>query len=174
MGQQTSWTEYRDRVCYPVERYLLGYAVWDKERLFSAIMSRAFANEPGELGQFPKIPIDTGLGTKGDFVLDFAIFHKFAEKAGTPKEINHLREFYGQNKVLHAFSKNILRLQNFILWGDDEQKRKVWDESGEVLAEYFEKLIAVIYLEQGIDAVTEFLDTYHFFGEIEKIRAAGA
>ena len=34
------------KICYPVERYLLGYPVRNKERLISAIISNALLNEP--------------------------------------------------------------------------------------------------------------------------------
>jgi len=39
------------------------------------------------------------------------------------------------------------------------------------LADRFEMLVAVIYLEKGIDAVKEFLLKHHFFEEIDRIKA---
>jgi dsRNA-specific ribonuclease len=59
-------------------------------------------------------------------------------------------------------------LQNYILWGPDERKRCIWDQSTtEMLADRFEMLIATIYLEKGIDAVKEFLKKHQFFEEFE-------
>jgi hypothetical protein len=78
MENTTGWIRYRDEVCYPIEKFLLGYSVRSKERLISAIISNAFLNEKGEFEQLKKIPVDTSLETMGDFVLDFVIFDHFA------------------------------------------------------------------------------------------------
>ena len=172
MEDSTEWIHYRDRICYPVERYLLGFAVQDKERLISAIISNAFLNEKIEFEQLRKIPADKSLETIGDYVLDFAIIEHFPRKEHTtPQEVNDFREFYGNNETLHEFSKRCIRLQNFILWGPDERKQRKWDQpSTYLLANRFEMLIGVIYLEQGIDAVQEFLNRHHFFPSVETFR----
>jgi hypothetical protein len=143
MEESSGWIDYRDKVCYPVERYLLGYAVRNKERLVSAILRNAFLNEKVEFEQIREIPMDKGLGTIGDYVLDYAIIENIPGKESTtPKEINDFRESYGKNANLHLFSKNCIRLQNYILWGPDERDRKIWDQPAtEVLADHFEMLI---------------------------------
>jgi dsRNA-specific ribonuclease len=172
MEDTPEWISYRDRICYPVERYLLGYAVRDKERLISAIISNALRNEGVEFDQLKKIPTDTSLETIGDFVLDYVIIENFATKdQHTAKEIDDFRQLYGTNETLQLFSKNCIHLQNFILWGPDERKQQKWDQPTTViLANRFEMLIAVIYLEKGIDAVKEFLKKHNFFEEIDKIK----
>jgi ribonuclease III len=168
MENTTEWINYRDEICYPVEKYLLGYSVQNKERLVSAIISNAFINEKPEFKQLTKIPADKSLETIGDFVLDFAILEHFPKKESTtPQEVDDNRAFYGKNGTLTWFSKNRLHLQNFILWGPDERVREVWN-SPEVLADRFEMLIGVIYLERGIEAVKEFLIKQKFFEEIDK------
>ena len=172
MEDSTAWMEYRDRICYPVERYLLGSAVRDRERLISAIISNALLNEKPGFEELRKIPADPGLETIGDFVLDFVIIDHFAlMDRYTPKEIDDLRQFYGGNDALHRYAKNSLRLQNFILWGPDERERVIWDQpTTKILADYFEKLVAVIYLEHGIGAVKDFLENHHFFQEIDAMK----
>jgi len=172
MEDTADWISYRDKICYPVERYLLGYAVRNKERLVSAIISNALLNEKVEFEQLKKIPADTSLETIGDFVLDYVIIENFATKdQHTAKEIDDFRQLYGNNETLQLFSKNYIHLQNFILWGPDERKQQKWDQPTTViLANRFEMLIAVIYLEKGIDAVKEFLKKHNFFEEIEKIK----
>ncbi len=45
MADATDTDTYLDTICYPVERYLLGFAVRDKERLISALISNALLNE---------------------------------------------------------------------------------------------------------------------------------
>jgi len=171
MDDTADWIRYRDEICYPVERYLLGFAVRNKERLISAIISNAFLNVSVDFEQLRKIPVDKSLETIGDFVLDYAIIENFPKKQSTsPREINDFREFYGKNETLHRFAKNCIHLQNFILWGPDEREKEIWNQpTTELLADRFEMLIAVMYLEKGIDAVKEFLQKHRFFEEIDKM-----
>jgi dsRNA-specific ribonuclease len=172
MEDTAGWTDYQNRICYPVEKYLLGFAVRDKERLISAIISNAYLNEKTEYEQLRKIPADPSLETIGDFVLDFVIIDNFAREGRySAKEIDDFRQFYGGNDALQLFAKNCIRLQNFIIWGPDERKRKIWDiPETEILADRFEMLIAIIYLEQGIDVVKDFLKKQNFFPEIDIIK----
>jgi len=172
MAQKADWASYLHEICYPVERYLLGYPVRNKERLISAIISNAFLNEKIEFEQLKKIPEDKSLETIGDYVLDFAILEHFPMKdSTTPKEINDFRELYGKNETLHWFAKNQIHLQNFILWGPDEEKQKKWDQpSTNLLAKRFEMLVGVIYLEKGIGGVKVFLEKQKFFQKINEFR----
>jgi len=164
--------KYLEKICYPVERYLFGYAVRNKERLISAIMSNALINQPVGFELLKKIPPDKSLETIGDFVLDFTIIDNFATKDQyTAQEIDDLRQLFGSNEKLQYFARNCIHLQNYILWGPDERKQKKWDQPTTViLADRFEMLIAVIYLEKGVEAVKEFLKKHHFFDEIDKIK----
>jgi dsRNA-specific ribonuclease len=162
---------YLAKICYPVERYLIGFPVRNKERLVSAIISNALLNEPAGFEELVKIPVDKSLETIGDFILDFVIIDNFATKDQyTAQQIDDLRQWYGNNENLQHFAKNCLHLYNYILWGPDERKQHKWDQPTTViLADRFEMLIAVIYLERGIDAVKEFLGRHHFFEEINRI-----
>ena len=172
MEDTAEWINYRNKICYPVEKYLLGFAVRNKERLISAIISNALLNVKVDFEELRKIPVDKSLETIGDYVLDYAIIEHFPKKENTsPREINDFREFYGNNETLHRFSKNCINLQNFILWGPDEREKEIWNQpTTEILADRFEMLIAVIYLEQGIDAVKDFLQKHKFFEEIDNFK----
>ena len=163
---------YLAKICYPVERYLIGYAVRKKERLISAIISNALLNEPVGFEQLSTIHVDKSLETIGDFILDFVIIDNFATKDRyTAQQIDDFRQWYGNNENLQYFAKNCIHLQNYILWGPDERKQQKWDQPTTViLADRFEMLVAVIYLEKGIDAVKEFLKKHHFFEEIDRIK----
>jgi dsRNA-specific ribonuclease len=165
--------KYLDKICYPVERYLIGYAVRNKERLISAIISNALLNEPVGFEHLKNIPVDKSLETIGDFILDFVIIDNFATKDRySAQQIDDFRQWYGKNENLQYFAKNCIHLHNYILWGPDERKQQKWDQPTTViLADRFEMLIAVIYLEKGIDAVKEFLKKHHFFEKIDKIKA---
>jgi dsRNA-specific ribonuclease len=167
MEHSDKWAGSLREICYPVERYLLGYPVRDKERLAGAIISNAFLNETPDFERLKNDSADKSLATIGDYVLDFAILEHFPRKdRTTSQEINAYRERYGNNAALHDFSRTHLQLQNFILWGPDEKTRQVWDQ-GLVLADRFEMLIGVIYLEKDIGAVRTFLDKHNFFPAID-------
>jgi len=172
MESDTGWITYRNDLCKPVETDLLGYPVQNKERLISAIISNALLNEAVPFQELKKIKVDTSLETMGDFILDFLIFDNFALKGHyTAKEIDNFRQLYGGNDILHCFSKKCIKLQDFILWGSDEIRLKKWNQRNtELLADRFEMLIAVIYLENGIDAVKNFLKKHNFFEEIDTIK----
>jgi len=161
------------KICYPVERYLIGYPVRNKERLISAIISNALLNEPAGFEHLVTMHVDKSLETIGDFILDFVIIDNFATKNRyTAQQIDDFRQWYGNNENLQYFAKNCIHLQNYILWGPDERKQQKWDQPTTViLADRFEMLVAVIYLEKGIDAVKEFLKKHHFFEEIDRLKA---
>jgi len=162
---------YLDMICYPVEKYLIGYTVRDKERLISAIISNALLNEPVGFEQLRKIHVDKSLETIGDCILDFVIIDNFAtKKRCTAQDIDDFRQWYGNNENLQYFAKTCIHLQTYILWGPDERKQQKWEQPTTViLADRFEMLIAVIYLEKGIGAVKEFLQKHHFFEELDVI-----
>ena len=170
MKDATDSDTYLAKICYPVERYLIGFAVRNKERLISAIISNALLNEPVGFEQLRTIHVDKSLETIGDFILDFVIIDNFATKDQyTAQQIDDFRQWYGNNESLQYFAKNCIRLQNYILWGPDERNQQKWDQPTTIiLADRFEMLIAILYLEKGIDAVKEFLKKHRFFEEIDK------
>ena len=172
MSDTMGFDSYLKTICYPVERYLLGYPVRDKKRLISAIISNALLNEPVGFEQLSTIPPDKSLETIGDFILDFVIIDHVANNDRyTAQQIDDFRQCYGKNENLQYFAKNGIHLQWYILWGPDERKQQKWDQPTTViLADRFEMLIAVIYLEMGIDAVKEFLKKHHFFEVIDRLK----
>ena len=59
----------------------------------------------------------------------------------------------------------------FYSLGPDERKQQKWDQpSTDILADRFEMLIGVIYLEKGIEAVKKFLNKQNFFQSIDKFK----
>ena len=129
MENTTDWIAYRDELCRPIESDILGFKVQDKQRLISAIISNAFLNEQVKFEQLKKIPADKSLETIGDFVLDFVIIDHFARNVlYTAQQIDDFRQWYGNNINLQYFSKNCIHLQNFILWGPDEEKQRKFEQ----------------------------------------------
>jgi len=174
MNDEADWIKYRDQICYPIEKYLLGYSVQNKERLISAILRNAFTNEPIDfIDRLKEISMDKSLETIGDFVLDYAIIENFPKKERSkPKDVDDYRQFYGNNLTLFQFSMNCIHLEKFVLWGSDEDKNRIWDQPmtthKKILADHFEMLVGVVYLEKGIDGVKEFLGKHNFFESIDK------
>jgi dsRNA-specific ribonuclease len=174
----SSWGDAADydaclaKIGYPVERYLIGYPVRNKECLISAIISNALPDEPAGFEYLTKIPVDTSLETIGDVILNFVIIDNFATKDQySAQQIDDLRLWYGNDEHLQIFAKNCLHLQNYILWGPIERKHQIWDQPPAViLADRFGMLVAVLSLEQGIGAVKEFLNKHHLFEEIDRMK----
>ena len=175
MEKNDEWASYLQEICYPVERYLLGFTVRDKERLAGAIITSAFLNGTIGFDQLRKIPQDRSLETIGSYVLAFAILEQFPQKeTATPQEVNDFREFHTSSLTLHWFARNHLHLQHFMLWGPGEKENGTGDQPPmKMLAERFGMLVGVIYLEKGIEAVREFLKKHHFFEEIDRLNKPG-
>ena len=171
MQEPITWEQYRDELCKPIEDELLGFPVQNKERLISAIISNQLLNEGVPFPELKDCRKDSSLETMGDYILDFTIFDNFALKGKfTAKEIDDFRQFYGGNEALHLYSKKHLKLQKFVLWGPDEKNKERWDQpTTKKLAGRFEMLIAVIYLEKGLEGVKGFLERKKFFATIERI-----
>ena len=172
MPDPETWEQYRDKLCKPVEVELLGFPVQNKERLISAIISNQLLNEKIPFLELKKCEKDPSLETIGDFILDFVIIDHFAPQGKyTAKEIDDFRQFYGNNDALQHYAKKKLKLHEFIHWGSDEKNKERWDLPSTIqLADRFEMLIAIIYLEKKLDEVKKFLEKNNFFKEIEKMK----
>lgn len=168
----SDWETYKNDICEPLEDQIFGFSIKNRDLLISGILSNAFLNEKSEFEEMKKIGVDESLETIGDFVLDFIIIDHFTKKIRyTPKQIDDFRQWYGKNSNLHFFSKKTLRLQDYILWGPDEKTKEKWNQlSTKILADRFEMLIGVIYLDQGVKAVKKFLNNINFYDEIDKIK----
>jgi len=171
MTDATDPDTYLDTICYPVERYLPGFAVRDKERLISALISNALLNEMVGFERLRTIHVDKSLETIGDFIRDFVIIDNFAKKERyTAQQIDDFCQWYGKNENLQYFAKTGIQISKYLLWGPDERKQQKWDQPATtLLADRSGVLVAVLYLEKGIDAVKEFLKKHHFFKEIDKL-----
>ncbi len=171
MAAATDPDTYLDTICYPVDRYLPGFAFRGEECLISALITDALLNEPVGFERIRTLPVDKSLVTIGDFILDFVIIDNFATKERyTAQQIDDFCQWYGKKENLRYFAKTGFQLPKYILWGPGERKQQKWDQlATTILADRFGMLVAVLYLEKGIDAVMEFLHKHHFFKEIDKL-----
>jgi len=72
--------------------------------------------------------------------------------------MNKFREIYGENKHLHIFSKDVLKLQRYVIWGKDEEAKERWIGSDWILGDLFEALLGAIYVDKRIDGVNKFMN----------------
>jgi ribonuclease-3 len=167
----SSWEQFVTETCSRVEKELLGDEPFkNKEILIRALTRSAALNEAVEHEELKAIGHQRSLATLGDSILDYAIIEKFAKKHhGNPGEINALRERYGKNTAIHAFAKEQIKLQDYVIWGPNERATKRWEEERtDLLADCFEALVGAIYLDQGIKAVTKFLKEIDYFDRIDE------
>jgi ribonuclease-3 len=166
----STWEQYVAETCGRVEKELLGGEPFkNREILIRSLTRSAVLNEAVEYEEMKAIGHQRALATLGDSILDYAIIEKFAKKHhGQPEEINALRERYGKNAAIHAFAKETIKLQDYLIWGPNEQATKRWEEERtDLLADCFEALVGAIYLDQGIKKVGTFLKEIHFFETID-------
>jgi ribonuclease III len=176
----SSWEKYRDTKCYPVEKDLLGFNFDNPNLLIRALTRSAVFNQTGYLPEHKENGHQIGLDTIGDTVLDFAIFSHFIEpilseqvkeKKKSREIIHGYRKWYGMNDVVQEFSKNCIHLNQYIIWGPDEEKRKIWDQkTTKNLADCFEAIIGAVYKDHGMKGVEKMLQKIDYYSEIDIIR----
>ena len=176
-----TWEEYVEEQSSPIEdKFLDGEKFNDRLLLIRALTRNAKLNEALEFHEMKANGSQIGLDTIGDTVLDFVIIDHFSQESRetskarySPEQLNKFREIYGTNPHLHDFSKNVIGLQQYVIWGNDEEDKKKWAEnSTDLLADCFEALLGAIYLDKGIDGVKKFMKNVMFFDYMDKITKA--
>lgn len=171
------WSKFVKETASRVENRFLGEKFGDRLLLVRALTRNAKLNEEIEYPELKANGSQVGFDTIGDTILDFLIIDHFSQKSKkrakircSPEQLNDLREFYGNNLILHRFAKNTLRLQDYIIWGSDEENRKVWNEPRtDLLADCFEALLGAIYLDRGIKGTMKFMENIRFFQTIDRM-----
>jgi hypothetical protein len=116
MTDPMTWEQYRDTLCQPIENELFGFSVQNKDRLIRAIISNARSEVEVTFPLMKQYKMDSSLETKGDCILDFAIFDHFAHDENyTAQQLDDFRQHYGKNRTLQIFSREILKLYKYIL-----------------------------------------------------------
>lgn len=176
-----TWEDYRSEKCVPVENDILDFEFTDRGLLIRALTRSAFFSQGEYLPEHNSNGHQIGLDTIGDTVLDFAIFSYFIdpilkeqekEKKKSRKIIDGYRKWYGMNDVVQEFSKDCIHLQNYVIWGPDEETRKIWEQkTTKKLADCFEALLGAAYIDHGMGGVEKMFDKIKFYSNIDAIRA---
>ncbi len=125
----------------------------DKTLLQRALTHRSFLNES------PDFPLadNERLEFLGDAVLDFLVaeflYHKFPEQREGP--LTNMRAALVRRDTLARFARRI-SLGQFLLMGRGEVESGGRDRPGTLCAA-FEALVGALYLDQGLEAVKDFL-----------------
>ena len=117
----------------------------------------------------PRTSLEEDLATIGDTVIDFLIMEHFLKVNNqlSAQVQNFLREKHGKNRTLHEIAKTPdVHLSDYII----RTKNERCAETGKIcLAVFFEALVAIIYMEHGLDSAREFLQRISFFENVKKI-----
>ena len=123
--------------------------------LIRALTHRSYFNEHPEV-----IEDNERLEFLGDAVLDFIVaswlYHHFPEMS--EGDLTRLRAALVGNNQLADFSRS-LQVGSVILLGKGEDEGGGRDRSG-MLGSAFEAIIGAIYLDQGVQAVQQFIETF--------------
>jgi dsRNA-specific ribonuclease len=173
----TPWSKFVKEKSIRVENRFLGERFQDRLLLIRALTRNAKLNEEIEYPELKANGSQVGFDTIGDTILDFLIIDHFSQGSKkrekircSPDQLNDLREFYGNNLILHTFAKDSLKLQEYIIWGSDEITRKTWnDQRTDLLADCFEALLGAIYLDKGIRGAMKFMERTRFFPTIDRM-----
>ena len=163
-----NWAEHRNELCSKIENDFNIPTFKNKDYPIVALTSNDKITQDAEFHKYMKIDGQKDLATIGDTVIDFLIIEHFLEEKSqkSAHALNTLREKYGKNRTLHLVSKTPdVHLKKYIIGTDND---RCWETGKTCLAVYFEALVAIIFIENGIDEVKKFLQKISFF-EIVKI-----
>jgi dsRNA-specific ribonuclease len=163
-----NWAEHRSELCSKIENDFNIPTFKNRDYPIVALTSNDKITQDAEFHKYMKIDGQKDLATIGDTIIDFLIIEHFLEEKSqkSAHALNTLREKYGKNRTLHLVSKTPdVNLKNYIIGTDND---RCWETGKTCLAVYFEALVAIIFIENGIDEVKKFLQKISFF-EIVKI-----
>ena len=163
-----SWEKYRDILCQKLENDF-GLPFDNKMLPITALTSNDRIAKDADFGNHMKIGGRKDLAAIGDTVIDFLIMEHFLDNTSpkSAQELNEYREKYGKNKMLHKVSKapNVC-LKNYILRTPND---RCWETGTRCLAEYFEALVAIIFIEHKTEGARNFFQKISFFETVEKM-----
>ncbi len=167
-----SWSEQRDSLCLKIQNKFKIQPFQSKNLLIAALTSNDKISIDNDFKINMKNDRKKDLATIGDKVIDYLIFERFkddfkGENTRTAEYQNHTRETHGNNKILHKISKTSgVNIDEDIFWTDNDKCAK---NGKTCLAIYFEALVAVIFIDHGIDEVRKFFSNINFFENVEKL-----
>jgi len=164
-----NWAEHRHELCLRIENDFQIPAFKNRDYPIIALTSNDRITQDAEFQKYMKINDQKDLAMIGDTVIDFLIIEYFLDRKSkkSAQDLNTLREKYGKNRTLHLVSKTpAVHLKDYRIRTDND---RCWEIGKTCLAVYFEALVAIIFIDHGIDEVKKFLQTISFFENVKKI-----
>jgi dsRNA-specific ribonuclease len=165
----TIWEEHRDALCQKLENDFQLPKFKNRDYPIKALTSNDRITQGPEFLKHMKKNAQKDLAVIGDAVVNFLIYEHFLEENSpkNAKDLNTLRETFGKNRTLHLVSKTLsVNLKNYIITTDNDP---CWERGITCLAVYFEALVAIIFIEHGIDETRKFFKTISFFENVKKM-----
>ncbi|MDG6256537.1 MAG: ribonuclease III domain-containing protein [Methanomicrobiaceae archaeon] len=132
----------------------MGYSFTDPRLLTRALTRLAYA---GEQGFGPAAHMDA-LATLGDAVIDVVVIQSLVAVGEHDKGLITTKKTNCVNMTVLRRLAEQMSVEDYVYWGKGEEAQAVW-RSGRVLAECMEALIGAVYLDGGIGAASQVLET---------------
>jgi dsRNA-specific ribonuclease len=164
-----TWEEYRDVLCQKLEHDFRLPTFANRDYPIKALTSNDRITQDPEFLKHMKKNAQKDLAIIGDAVVNFLIYEHFLGENSlkNSKDLNTLRETFGKNRTLHLVSKTLsVNLKNYIIKTDNDS---CWEKGITCLAVYFEALVAIIFIQHGIDETRKFFQTISFFENVKKM-----
>ncbi len=132
----------------------IGYTFKNEEYLDHAMTRTAYAREH----ETPMRETMDSFAVLGDAVLDLVVIEEIIASGEYDKgEITRKKIDSVNMTVVRKIAEN-LGLPSYMRWGKGEARMQIWT-SGRVSAECFEALIGAAYMDGGIGAAVQIIDT---------------
>ncbi|MDR3102307.1 MAG: ribonuclease III [Methanocalculaceae archaeon] len=132
----------------------IGYRFRNEAYLDHAVIRAAYAHEH-ERSMHETMD---SLAVLGDAVLDLVMICEIIAAGVYDKGEITRRKIEAVNMTVIRKIAERLELPSYILWGKGELRMQIWT-SGRVSAECLEALIGAAYLDGGVDAATQIINT---------------
>jgi dsRNA-specific ribonuclease len=164
-----TWEEQRDALCEKIEKDFHLKKFSNRKFPIIALTSNDKISTDENFKKNMRKGGKKDLAAIGDTVIDFLIMEHFLDKKDqrSAQVQNVLREKYGKNRTLHLIAKSsTVHLNDYIIKTENEH---CFETGKTCLGVYFEALVAIIYIEHGLDEARKFFDIISFFENVEKI-----
>jgi dsRNA-specific ribonuclease len=164
-----TWEEQRDALCEKIENNFDLQKFSNRNFPIIALTSNDIISQNADFKNNMRLDGKKDLAAIGDIVIDFLIMEHFLDKKDqkSAQVQNVLREKHGKNRTLHQIAKtSSVNLNDYII----KTKNERCAETGKTcLAVYFEALVAIIFIENGLPAAEKFFRTISFFEHVREM-----
>lgn len=162
----TTWEEYCESLCQRLETDFNLPLFKNRAYPITALTSNDRIEKDPEFKKHMKKDQQKDLATLGDAIIHCLIYEHFVREfpLKKSKDLNNQREKFGKNRNLHLISKShSVNLKNYLMTSDNDP---CWENGRTCLAVYFKALVAIIFIDNGLDTTRNFFKTISFFNDV--------